>query len=117
MLFFVLPYLTACVFFAMTVTSAMRSRELCMVVFVFTSVPLMFISGISWPGTAVPTFWRYVSYIFPSTFGINGFVGINCMGATLQDVSFEYRGLWLQTVVYFVTTLLVYRRQIVKSRS
>jgi ABC-2 type transport system permease protein len=117
MLFFVLPYLTACVFFAMTVTSAMRSRELCMVVFVFTSVPLMFISGISWPGTAVPTFWRYVSYIFPSTFGINGFVGINNMGATLQDVSFEYRGLWLQTVVYFVTTLLIYRRQIVKSRS
>jgi ABC-2 type transport system permease protein len=87
-----------------------------MVVFVFTSVPLLFISGISWPGAAVPAFWRYVSYLFPSTFGINGFVGINNMGATLSEVAFEYRGLWIQTCVYFMTTLAAYRWQIIRSQ-
>ena len=61
-----------------------------MLIFVFTSVPLLFISGISWPGAAIPPFWKYVSYIFPSTFGINGFVKINNMGATLSEVAFEY---------------------------
>jgi ABC-2 type transport system permease protein len=113
---FVLPYLFSCVFFAMTVTTMLRSRELCMVVFVFTSVPLMFISGISWPGAAVPPFWRYVSYLFPSTFGINGFVRINNMGATLNEVAFEYRGLWIQACVYFLTTCLAYRHQILISQ-
>lgn len=113
---FILPYLAACIFFAMTASIAIRNRETCMLIFVFTSVPLLFISGISWPGAAIPDFWRYVSYIFPSTFGINGFVAINSMGATLNEVGFEYKALWIQAGVYFITTCLVYRYQILMSR-
>lgn len=113
---FTLPYLVACIFFAMTASIAIRNRETCMLLFVFTSVPLLFLSGISWPGAAMPAFWKYFSYIFPSTFGINGYVRINSMGATLQEVSFEYRALWIQAGVYFMTTCLVYRWQILRSR-
>lgn len=113
---FTLPYLAACIFFAMTASIAIRNRETCMLLFVFTSVPLLFLSGISWPGAAMPAFWKYFSYIFPSTFGINGYVRINSMGATLNEVSFEYQALWLQTGIYFITTCLVYRWQILKSR-
>lgn len=87
-----------------------------MMIYVFTSVPLLFISGISWPGTAIPKFWEVISWLFPSTFGINGFVRINNMGATLTDVLTEYRILWIQTGVYFLTTCIVYRRQITLSR-
>lgn len=108
---FALPYLTACVFFAMTASIAIRNRETCMLLFVFTSVPLLFLSGISWPGAAMPEFWRYFSYIFPSTFGINGYVRINSMGATLNEVAFEYQALWIQTGIYFLTTCLVYQRK------
>ena len=113
---FTLPYLTACIFFAMTASIAIRNRETCMLLFVFTSVPLLFLSGISWPGSAIPSFWRYFSYLFPSTFGINGYVRINSMGATLNEVAFEYRALWMQTGIYFLTTCFVYRRQIIQSR-
>ena len=113
---FALPYLAACIFLAMTASIARRNRETCMLLFVFTSVPLLFLSGISWPGAAMPEFWRYFSYIFPSTFGINGYVRINSMGATLNEVSFEYQALWIQTGIYFLTTCLVYRWQIIQSR-
>lgn len=113
---FTLPYLTACIFFAMTASIAIRNRETCMLLFVFTSVPLLFLSGISWPGSAMPSFWRYFSYLFPSIFGINGYVRINSMGATLNEVAFEYRALWMQTGIYFLTTCFVYRRQIIQSR-
>ena len=116
LILFVVPYLAACIFFAMTASIAIRNRETCMLIFVFTSVPLLFISGISWPGAAIPPFWKYVSYIFPSTFGINGFVKINNMGATLSEVAFEYKALWLQAGIYFLTTCWVYRWQILMSR-
>ena len=116
LILFVVPYLAACIFFAMTTSIAIRNRETCMLIFVFTSVPLLFISGISWPGAAIPPFWKYVSYIFPSTFGINGFVKINNMGATLSEVAFEYKALWIQAGVYFLTTCWVYRWQILMSR-
>ncbi|KAA6304527.1 hypothetical protein EZS27_043825, partial [termite gut metagenome] len=72
LLLFILPYLLACIFFAMTVSVFVHSRETCMLIFVFTSLPLLFISGISFPGVSIPGFWKYISYIFPSTFGING---------------------------------------------
>lgn len=116
LLAFIVPYLLACIFFAMTCSVFIRNRENCMPIFVFTSLPLLFISGISWPGTAVPEFWKWVSYLFPSTFGINGYVRINNMGALLSDVVPEYQALWLQTGVYFVTTCLVYRYQIILTR-
>ncbi|CDD50770.1 putative uncharacterized protein [Bacteroides sp. CAG:875] len=113
---FVVPYILACIFFAMTCSIFIHHRESCLIIYVFTSVPLLFISGISWPGASVPVFWKVFSWLFPSTFGINGFVRINNMGATLPEVLFEYRALWLQTGIYFLTTCMVYRRQIILSR-
>ena len=84
--------------------------------FVFTSLPLLFISGISWPGAAIPDFWKAVSWIFPSTFGINGYIRIQTMGATLNDVLPEYRALWMQAGIYFFLTFFLYRREILLSR-
>ena len=113
---FIVPYLLACVFFSLTASVVIKNRETCMLMFVFTSVPLLFISGISWPGASIAPFWRIVSYAFPSTFGINGFVKINSMGASLWEVQFEYVGLWIQCAVYFVLSFFVYRWQVIQSR-
>lgn len=114
---FILPYVLSCIFFAMTCSIFIHHREACMMIYVFTSVPLLFISGVSWPGSAIPEFWRVISWLFPSTFGINGYIAINSMGATLDQVLPEFRALWIQTGVYFMTTCIVYRRQIMLSRS
>lgn len=113
---FILPYLLSCIFFAMTCSIFIHHREACMMIYVFTSLPLLFISGISWPGAAIPRFWEIISWVFPSTFGINGFVRINNMGATLADVTTEYHALWIQAGVYFLTTCAVYRHQITMNR-
>lgn len=108
LLTFMIPYILACIFFAMTVSIIIFQRETCMPLIVFTSLPLLFISGISWPGAAIPEGWKIVSWIFPSTFGINGFIHINSLGALLKDVKTEYLALWLQTGIYFMTACLTY---------
>lgn len=113
---FTLPFLLACIFFAMTVSALVRHREACIVIIVFSSLPLLFISGLSWPGSAVPPVWKAISYIFPSTFGIDGFVAINNMGAHLVDVRHEWDMLWVQAVIYCFTTCAFYRAAILSSR-
>lgn len=113
---FILPYLFACIFFAITLSGFMVSRESPMMIFVFTSVFLLFISGISWPMLSIPSFWKATGYLFPSTPGVQGFVRINTMGATLNEVAAEYKLLWMQTGFYFLTSCLVYRFQIIRSR-
>jgi ABC-2 type transport system permease protein len=106
-LLFTFPYLLACIFFAITFSFFVRRREDVMLLVVFTSVPFLFLSGISWPKSNVPELWHYVSWLIPSSFGIQGFVKLNTLGATFSDILPEIKGLWMQTVVYGVLASLV----------
>lgn len=110
------PFLLATIFFGMMISCIIRYRENVMLIIVFTSVPLLFLSGISWPQTNIPGPWQAIAYIFPSTFGVRGFVRLNTMGATLNDIQFEYQALWIQTTVYFFITCAVYRYQLMHAR-
>lgn len=106
------PYILACIFFGMMISCMIKYRENVMLLIVFMSVPLLFMSGVSWPQSSLPGAWQSVAYLFPSTFGVRGFVRLNSMGATLADIEHEYQMLWIQTTVYFFMTCLVYRYQI-----
>lgn len=98
---FVVPFLLAILGFSLFVSLFVRTRERVMLLVVFTSVPLLFLSGVSWPGSAVPTFWKWVAAAFPSTFGINACVRLQSMGAELSAVRGEVAALWLQAGIYF----------------
>lgn len=111
---FIVPYILSCIFMGMLLSAFVYRREDCIMLFVFMSVPMLFLSGLSYPRPSMPAFWKYVSYIFPSTFGMNGYVRISGMGASLQDIKSEFCALWIQTGVYFVTACLYYRHQILR---
>lgn len=109
---FAVPYILACIFLAMVMSAFIYRREDCILLLVFLSVPMLFLSGISWPAACMPRFWKYVSYIFPSTFGMNGYVRITATGASLHDIRTEYMALWIQAGTYFILACIFYRRQI-----
>lgn len=109
---FIIPYLLACIFFAITLSSLIYRREDCILIFVFMSVPMVFLSGVSWPRSAMPLFWRVFSDIFPSTLGMNGYVRIMTMGCTIHDIANIYIGLWIQVAVYFGTSCIIYYKNI-----
>ncbi len=111
---FMLPYLASCIFFGMSISIFIKEKETAYVLLVFTSLIFLFISGLSWPGCAVPWYWKALSYFFPSTFGLQGFVKINSMGATIPDLRFECTGLIIQICAYFLLATLVYRYKVKK---
>lgn len=111
-LLFVVPYLLACVFFATTFSFFIRQRENVMLLVVFTSVPFLFMSGVSWPKSNIPEVWQWFSWLFPSTFGIQGFIKMNTLGGVFGDIIPEINGLWIQTVIYGVFATLVTRWQV-----
>ena len=106
---FIVPYILACIFMAMVLSVLVYRREDCIMLFVFLSVPLLFMSGISWPSSEIPTIWKYVSWLFPSTFGMNGYLRIMGNGASIADIRHEYIGLWCQVVVYATLACIMYR--------
>ncbi len=112
-----LPYLIACIFFGMTVSCMVRYRENVMLLVVFASVPLLFLTGVSWPQSAMPWFWQSISWLFPSTFGVQAFVRLSSMGASLGDVLTEYYALWAQAAFYFCLACLVHRNQLRRTQN
>lgn len=104
---FVLPLLLSCIFLAMTMSHFVRQRENVMLIFVCTSIIFIFMSGMSWPESNIPGVWKGIASLFPSTFGIRGFLRLSSMGATLDDVQHEYLCLWILTLCYFISAIIV----------
>lgn len=111
-----LPYILSCIFFGMMLSCLVRHRENVLLLVVFSSIPFLFMAGISWPQSNIPGVWRSIAMLIPSTFGVQGFVRLNTMGATLADIKVEYQALWILTLVYFLATCIVYRFQIISAR-
>ncbi len=106
---FMVPFLFAVIFFSQTWSVFVKNRETGMVLFLFMSIILLFMSGLTWPWSNFPSFWKYFSYIFPATAGVQGFVEINSMGADIGEAAREFFTLWTQAIFYFVTACLSYR--------
>lgn len=112
LLYLMIPYVLACALFGMMLSCIVKYRENVILIVVFTSIPFLFLTGTSWPETAIPGVWRSIAWILPSTFGVRGFIRLNTMGADLGDVITEYHALWIQVGIYFIMTCAVYRHQI-----
>ncbi|MBO4462850.1 MAG: ABC transporter permease [Prevotella sp.] len=111
LLWMLLPYTLASIFFGMTVSCIVRYRENVMLLMVFVSVPLLFLTGVSWPQSSIPGAWQGVSWLFPSTFGVRAFIRVNSMGASVSQILPEIRILWIQAAAYLGMACLVYRHQ------
>lgn len=106
------PYLLACIFLGFCFSAFVFRREDCILLFVFMSVPLLFLTGVSWPGAAIPEFWQWVAAVFPSTYACNAYVRAASMGASLGDIHREVMALWYQAGVYFLLACLMYTWEI-----
>lgn len=110
------PFIMSCIFFGMAVSCLIQYRENVILVVVFTSLIFLFMTGISWPQSNFPGYWESISWLLPSTFGVRGFLKISSMGGSIEEIKTEYTMLWVQTIVYFIITCIVYQIQIVRSK-
>ncbi|WP_292054119.1 MULTISPECIES: ABC transporter permease [unclassified Brevundimonas] len=75
-------------------------RERVVQVWVGTSALLFFLGGAAWPHFMMPKLLVWVAHVFPSTAAVQGFVRMNAMGASLQEVAPQALVLVLLAVVY-----------------
>lgn len=112
LVFFVIPFLFAAIFFSLTVTNFVRHRDGGILCFIFFSVILLFMSGTVWPRCNMPWVWKYFSYLFPYTPASQCFVAINSMGSHIPDIDSPYLLLCAQALFYFLlNSVIVYFKQ------
>ena len=103
----IVPFLAACVFMGIAVTSFFRTREGSMLVLLCGSIPVLFMAGIAWPSQSMPLWLTWLSRAIPSTAGMDAFIRVNQMGASLYQVLDEVLLLWVLAGVYFITALVM----------
>jgi len=65
----------------------LKDREQALQAWLFTSLPIAFLSGFAWPVESLPPVLQAARWIFPSTAGIDASLRLNQMGAPLADVA------------------------------
>ena len=107
---FLLPFLLSVTLLGLSLSTLFKSRETSMLLLVFTSIPILFLAGFSWPVECIPEWLRTLSLLLPSTPGISGLIKMNQMGASLQEVKSEWWMLWGQCALYFVFASICFNR-------
>lgn len=77
-----------------------RTRERGVQLLIATSMPILFLSGLTWPDTALPVVLYYVRWLIPSTAGIQGFIAVNQLGASLYEIRYEIAVLTCLLIVF-----------------
>ncbi len=93
-------FITATVAAALALASFFRTRERAIQLWVATSLPIFFLSGLSWPSEATPSWLAALARLLPTTPGINLLVGVNQMGASAAEQAMELCNLAILTVLY-----------------
>jgi ABC-2 type transport system permease protein len=106
------PFILSSIFLGLTLSVIFRNRESAMMLYLFTSIPLLFLSGIIWPLSNFSTIWLLVRDIFPSSNAIFGYIKMNSLGATIFETKKEIMTLWVQTGIYFLTACIAYGYQV-----
>lgn len=112
---FLVPYVLACIFLGIAVSTLFRYRENSILFLLWTSIPLLLLSGASVPKQAIPGWLYTFGRIFPSSAGVEGFLRIQTAGATLSEVRPEVTTLWILCFAYLILACIGIR--IVLNRS
>lgn len=94
-----------------------RQRERSLQILIFSSLPILFISGYPWPANQLPEVLQVVRWLVPTTPGINTSVQLNQMGASVSQVATGFYALAGLLVFYFILLLLFRWRDVQKAIS
>jgi len=103
------PFLFSVIFMGLTVSLLLTRREHSIMMLVFLSPIVLFVSGMSWPVTSLPPLLYRLAHLFPSTSVIPAYLRIRTMGGSMVDVRSELFFLTGQMIVYGVLAMLSYK--------
>lgn len=104
------------IFFSFTWSSLIYRRETVLVLWLCITPIVVFLTGFAWPAGQWPVFWRIVSYIFPTSFGVRAYMTL-CDAGSLSAIRPEIIALTVQTVVYYtLASVAVYLENRVANR-
>ncbi len=109
MIAFAVVFLFSTINFGMVLSQVFLRRETSMQIFLFMSIPILFVANFSWPSNLMPNWIYGLSALLPSTFAVPAWLSIEQRGADIYEASALLYPLALQAVFYMLLGLVLTR--------
>ena len=106
----ILIYIIAASSLAQALSHLFRRREAPILALLWTSVPILLLAGVSYPKEAFPVWLYNVGRLFPSSSAVDGFIALNTMGASLQEIKGEMADLVILAFLYTFMAIILEKR-------
>lgn len=113
---FFIPFALSTIFLGISISAMFKKAEHSIMILVFLSLILMFLSGFSWPVSLFPEPLKYIRLLFPSSIIIAPYLRIREMGASLTDVKTEFIMICIQMLAYYLLTLFIFKQKRLHSK-
>ena len=105
-----LVYIIASSALAQTISHLFTRREAPILVLLWSSVPILLLAGVSYPKEAFPEWLYTIGRLFPSSSAVDGFISLNTMGASLQNIESEMLNLCVLAFLYTFLAIILENR-------
>jgi ABC-2 type transport system permease protein len=96
----IIPFLLSVIFLGSVIGLLIPRKELATLIVLLSSLPLVFSAGFIWPTSNIPTVINVIAQFFPSTPAINGFLRLNQMGDSIENLVGIRAQLWWLVGLY-----------------
>lgn len=96
----VVPYILSFSLLGIALSTLFRRPESAILSLLWTSIPVLLLSGASLPAEAFPRWLYIVGKVVPSSSAAGAYIRIETMGATIAEVRSEIMWLWAEVVIY-----------------
>lgn len=110
------PFLLAVIFLGLALSTLFARREHSILFVVFLSPIVLFLTGLSWPTAAIPSWLNAMAHILPTTVMVPAWLRVRTMGAELRHIEGDVVFLIVQAVIYFALAVAFYYRASRKNR-
>ena len=110
----IVPYILACTMLGIALSTLFSHREEPIMWLLWSSIPVLMLSGVSYPTSAMPEPLAYLGALFPSSHAVKAFLRVRDMGATVSDVVLPISALWVQVIIYGILAALLLGRRVKK---
>jgi len=112
----IVPYILACTMLGIALSTLFRHREEPIMWLLWSSIPILMLSGVSYPTSAMPEPLAALGALFPSTHAVEAFLRVRDMGASVAEVAPSIAALWIQTAIYGALALVTLAHRTKKAR-
>lgn len=103
-------YIVASSALAQALSNLFTRREAPILTLLWSSVPILLLAGVSYPREAFPEWLYALGRLFPSSSAVDGFISLNTMGSSLQNIKSEIVNLSILAFLYIFVAIILEKR-------